>query len=297
MVSLETLERNQKRIETHIESYLRYKERINVPEIFVTKAQQKEVLEIISRCFEELADADQTALLPEVWNGNSDVEKVYYDFPTYPYLFTPKKQELVKKYINHFDELVKLRNLWLSVKEIPIQPKKTKEEVSLEKKQNALKTIDYSHITNMEEWQKKINQLIEETDRMITPRYNKLAEKLIRLNNLYLEFRNTKNSEKLENLEKEFPNWRQEIIRLVNKTDSDIANMVEFWKKEELLDIQFKVQKVLNFDIKTVEVLACENSYKSWKINDKKLEIETILAGGYNIQCLHNRTLVKLSQV
>ena len=263
------------KIKKHIDSYLKYKEKIESLDLtsFKTKAQQKDALELISRAFEELADADQTGLIIPMWEleekgqkeEHDKLQNIYFNYASNPYQFTPKKQELIKDHCPHFNELLELRELWLKTKEAPVEPRKTKEDSQKEKQEIQLKTIDYSRITNMENWNEQINKLMLQVEKLITPVYEHIKQDLIKKN----------------------PEDEKEITRTVN-----------MWRDADLWDTKVKVMKALNFDIHSIELHSYNAEYKSWIINGNiLLKIETIQAGGYNIQRLHNRTLVKVKNI
>ena len=263
------------KIKKHIDSYLKYKEKFESLDLtsFKTKAQQKDALELISRAFEELADADQTGLIIPMWEleekgkkeEHDKLQNIYFNYASNPYQFTPKKQELIKDHCPHFNELLELRELWLKTKEAPVEPRKTKEDLQKEKQEIQLKTIDYSRITNMENWNEQINKLMLQVEKLITPVYEHIKQDLIKKN----------------------PEDEKEITRTVDE-----------WKDADLWDTKVKVMKALNFDIHSTELHSYNAEYKSWIINGNiLLKIETIQAGGYNIQRLHNRTLVKVKQL
>lgn len=263
------------KIKKHIDSYLKYKEKIESLDLtsFKTKAQQKDALELISRAFEELADADQTGLIIPMWEleekgqkeEHDKLQNIYFNYASNPYQFTPKKQELIKNHCPHFNELLELRELWLKTKETPVEPRKTKEDSQKEKQEIQLKTIDYSRITNMGNWNEQINKLMLQVEKLITPVYEHIKQDLIKKN----------------------PEDEKEITRTVDE-----------WRDADLWDTKIKVMKALNFDINSTELHSYNTEYKSWIINGNiLLKIETIQAGGYNIQRLHNRTLVKVKQL
>ena len=263
------------KIKKHIDSYLKYKEKIESLDLtlFKTKAQQKDALELISRAFEELADADQTGLIIPMWEledkgqteEHNKLENIYYNYPSNPYSFNEKKQALVKNYCPHFDELLRLRELWLKTKEAPVEPKKTKEETTKEKQELRLKTIDYSRITNQQDWIEQINKLMAQVEKLVTPVYEEIKKQMIAKK----------------------PDLAEEITRMIDEI-----------READIWDTRIKVMKALNFDIHSIELKAYGANYKSWIVNGNLLlKIETIQAGGYNIQRLHQRTIVKVKKL
>ena len=80
-ISQEQRDEKDKKIQKHINNYLKYKEKFESMDLssFNSKAQQKEALELISRCFEELADADQTGLIIPMWELEEKGQKEEHD--------------------------------------------------------------------------------------------------------------------------------------------------------------------------------------------------------------------------
>jgi len=70
--------------------------------------------------------------------------------------------------------------------------------------------------------------------------------------------------------------------------------------EQKLMKIEVAVAKKVDFEVKNVDKLYCQQGKDgymegAWKLdNGKVFSFETFYAGGYNIQCLHVRTKYKL---
>lgn len=265
---------------------------------FTNKSQQKDCLSYISSAFYDKSKILQQKLLDKLWayrkehNGEDDkqLNDLYFDVPTYPHEL---KEKTIKKYQSYpeINDLIEIKNFYDKVKGIEIIKKI---ETPIEKKQkiytSKIKMMDRSNITDEKAYMNAINKIVQSADKILTPIYEEEANRLVSILNMPQE----ELQEKLKN--KSFNNFY--TIMIEGKNEKQIRKSIEEEKELELLDIQFKAMEKLNFDIKTIKLKSFSNNYKSWIINSNRLfEIEVIVAGGYNIQRLHTRCLVKLKNI
>lgn len=263
---------------------------------FITKTQQKDCLYDISLAFEykrkimQLKILDKAFEYREEHNGkeNETLMSLYYGIPIYPYQLKDKTIKAYQEY-PEINDLIEIKKFYDEVKAIEIVKQK---ETELEKKQKVynlkLAKKDRSKITDEVAYQKAIDKIVAQADKILTPVY----DKQINLWKKYLKL----TDKQLETAKDEFKKFYNAFIK--DKTPEDIENYWNNNKKLELLDIKFKAMEALNFDIETVKLKYFSDTRRTWIINDKKLfEIEVVFAGGYNIQRLHTRTYVKLKNL
>lgn len=254
------------------------------------KSQQKEVLDTINSAFYNVHNDLMRRILDErnAYEVDSkeykEMEDLYYKVPYEAYRWNDKVFALLAKY----EEANKLENIakfWREVKAMEIvKVVKTAEQLKDEKFNNQVKQTNT--ITDKENYIKMVNEMIKLLDNEVTESFNKIAESRVKISKMPME----QLKEKLE--DKHFALMFNTYIS--GKTAEEIKKEVEKDKQFFLLDNKIKILNKVKFDITSVTY---EGNLK-WKLNrNKLLEIETISAGGYNIQIFHYRTLVKLKGI
>lgn len=254
------------------------------------KSQQKEVLDTINSAFYNVHNDLMRRILDErnAYEEDSkeykEMEDLYYKVPYEAYRWNDKVFALLAKY-EEANKLEDIAKFWREVKAMEIiKVVKTAEQLREEKFNNQVKQT--STITDKENYIKMVNEMIRLLDNEVTESFNKIAESRIKISKMPME----QLKEKLE--DKHFALMFNTYIS--GKTAEEIKKEVEKDKQFFLLDNEIKILNKVKFDITSVTY---EGNLK-WKLNGNKLlEIETISAGGYNIQIFHYRTLVKLKGV
>lgn len=254
------------------------------------KSQQKEVLDTINSAFYNVHNDLMRRILDErnAYEEDSkeykEMEDLYYKVPYEAYRWNDKVFALLAKY-EEANKLEDIAKFWREVKAMEIiKVVKTAEQLREEKFNNQVKQT--STITDKENYIKMVNEMIKLLDDEVTESFNKIAEIRVKISKMPME----QLREKLE--DKHFALMFNTHIS--GKTAEEIKKEVEKDKQFFLLDNKIKILNRVKFDITSVTY---EGNLK-WKLNGNKLlEIETISAGGYNIQIFHYRTLVKLKGV
>lgn len=254
------------------------------------KSQQKEVLDTINSAFYNVHNDLMRRILDErnAYEEDSkeykEMEDLYYKVPYEAYRWNDKVFALLAKY-EEANKLEDIAKFWREVKAMEIiKVVKTAEQLREEKFNNQVKQT--STITDKENYIKMVNEMIKLLDNEVTESFNKIAESRIKISKMPME----QLKEKLE--DKHFALMFNTYIS--GKTAEEIKKEVEKDKQFFLLDNKIKILNRVKFDITSVTY---EGNLK-WKLNGNKLlEIETISAGGYNIQIFHYRTLVKLKGI
>lgn len=254
------------------------------------KSQQKEVLDTINSAFYNVHNDLMRRILDErnAYEEDSkeykEMEDLYYKVPYEAYRWNDKVFSLLAKY-EEANKLNDIAKFWREVKAMEIiKVVKTAEQLREEKFNNQVKQT--STITDKENYIKMVNEMIKLLDDEVTESFNKIAEIRVKISKMPAE----QLKEKLK--DKHFALMFNTHIS--GKTAEEIKKEVEKDKQFFLLDNKIKILNRVKFDITSVTY---EGNLK-WKLNGNKLlEIETISAGGYNIQIFHYRTLVKLKGV
>ena len=254
------------------------------------KSQQKEVLDTINSAFYNVHNDLMRRILDErnAYEEDSkeykEMEDLYYKVPYEAYRWNDKVFALLAKY-EEANKLEDIAKFWREVKAMEIiKVVKTAEQLREEKFNNQVKQT--STITDKENYIKMVNEMIKLLDNEVTESFNKIAEIRVKISKMPAE----QLKEKLE--DKHFALMFNTHIS--GKTAEEIKKEVEKDKQFFLLDNKIKILNKVKFDITSVTY---EGNLK-WKLNGNKLlEIETISAGGYNIQIFHYRTLVKLKGI
>lgn len=254
------------------------------------KSQQKEVLDTINSAFYNVHNDLMRRILDErnAYEEDSkeykEMEDLYYKVPYEAYRWNDKVFALLAKY-EEANKLKDIAKFWREVKAMEIiKVVKTAEQLREEKFNNQVKQT--STITDKENYIKMVNEMIKLLDDEVTESFNKIAEIRVKISKMPME----QLKEKLK--DKHFALMFNTHIS--GKTAEEIKKEVEKDKQFFLLDNKIKILNRVKFDITSVTY---EGNLK-WKLNGNKLlEIETISAGGYNIQIFHYRTLVKLKGV
>lgn len=254
------------------------------------KSQQKDVLDTINRAFYEAHRELSQEILNER-NSHSEesqeyreLEQLYYKVPSDAYRWNEKVFNLFSKYEGS-KKLNEIAKFWQEIKALEIV-KAVKTQEQLREEKIASKIDVNSLITDKEKYMQAVDEMIRLLNNEVTVAFNKIAEQRIKISQLGKEELN----EKLK--DKTFRVMYNTFIS--GKTESQIKAEVNKEKEIFLLDTKLRIIERVQFNISSTEHLGG----MKWKLNGNKLvEIETISAGGYNIQCLHVRTLVKIKEL
>ena len=251
------------------------------------KSQQKDVLDTINRAFYEAHIELSHEILIERNSYSEEsqeyreLEQLYYKVPSDAYRWNEKVSNLFSKYEGS-KKLNEIAKFWQEIKALEIV-KVVKTQEQLREEKITSKIDANSLITDKEKYMQAVNEMIRLLDREVTVAFNKIAEHRIKISQLGKEELN----EKLK--DKTFKAMYNTFIS--GKNESQIKTEVNKEKEIFLLDTKLRIIERVRFNISSIEHLGG----LKWKLNGNKLvEIETISAGGYNIQCLHVRTLVKI---
>ena len=151
-------------------------------------------------------------------------------------------------------------------------------------------------------WQEKLekanaeNRRLMEMPEQLKQLYEQIKAELIEYNtNFRNEYRSDwekvrKNEMNIEDFRKKYKGV--EFYKVFYQTDEEIVKEANADAKSYVLDIVSRVQKLAG-EITDWNLYINGNHLNGTVTGTRgKAKVETILAGGYNIQCLHNRVLV-----